>query len=195
MTRFVRWILPAVPVLALAGLGLAQDRTGEKATSVLDFKVKDIDGKEVDLAKYKGDVLLVVNVASQCGYTPQYAGLEALYEKYKERGFAVLGFPANEFGRQEPGTDPQIKTFCKTKYNVTFPMFSKIVVKGSSIHPLYRFLTGKETNPDFAGAIPWNFTKFLVDRKGKVVARFAPADEPESAKVTKAIESALAEEK
>jgi glutathione peroxidase len=195
MTRFARLVLSAVPVLVIAGIGLAQDRPGEKAKSVLDFKVKDIDGKEVDLSKYKGDVLLVVNVASKCGYTPQYEGLEAIYEKYKDRGFAVLGFPANEFGKQEPGTDEQIKTFCKTKFNVTFPMFSKIVVKGEGIHPLYQFLTDKQTDPDHAGAIPWNFTKFLVDRKGKVIARFEPADKPESAKVTKAIEAALAESK
>jgi glutathione peroxidase len=137
-------------------------------------------------------VLLLVNTASLCGYTDQYAGLESIYEKFKNRGFAVLAFPANEFGQQEPGTDAEIKSFCSSKYNVTFPLFAKIVVKGEGIHPLYQFLTSAETNPSFAGEIPWNFTKFLVNRKGEVIARFEPDDEPESTKVIGAIEKALA---
>ena len=167
----------------------------KKESSVLEFKVKDIDGKAVDLSKYKGEVLLIVNTASKCGLTPQYEALEALYEKNKEKGFAVLAFPANEFGHQEPGTDSEIKEFCTSKYNVTFPVFSKIVVKGKDIHPLYSFLTSKETDPKFAGEIKWNFAKFLVNRKGEVVARFEPGVKPDSAEVTKAIEAALAEAK
>src|SRR5262249_45882140 len=148
----------------------------------------NIDGKDVNLADYKGKVLLIVNVASKCGYTPQYEGLEAIYEKYQDKGFVVLGFPANEFGKQEPGTDAQIKEFCTSKYNVTFPMFSKIVVKGDGLHPLYKFLTSKTTNPTYSGDIPWNFTKFLVGRDGKIVARFEPKDKPEDSKVTASIE-------
>jgi len=161
------------------------------AKSVLDFKVRDIDGKDVKLKKYKGDVLLVVNVASKCGYTPQYEGLQATYAKYKDRGFAVLGFPANNFGSQEPGTETEIKEFCTSKYHVTFPMFAKISVKGDDQDPLYKFLTDKETNPDFAGDIKWNFSKFLVDRKGKVVARFEPKVKPDSEEVNAAIEKYL----
>jgi glutathione peroxidase len=194
MTR--RLSLLALPTaLLLVAAGPVQGQAPDKANSVLDFKVKDIDGKMVDLSHYKGDVLLIVNTASKCGYTPQYEGLETIYEKYKDRGFKVLAFPANEFGKQEPGTDPEIKDFCKKNYGVTFPVFSKIVVKGESIHPLYQFLTSKQTDPKFAGDIPWNFTKFLVNRKGEVVARFEPKDEPESPKVTKAIETALGEGK
>lgn len=166
-----------------------------KTKSVLDFKMKDIDGKEVALKKYKGDVLLIVNTASKCGYTPQYEGLETIYEKYKSQGFEVLGFPANNFGSQEPGTEAEIKEFCESKYKVTFPMFAKISVKGDDRHPLYSFLTDKETNPQFAGDISWNFNKFLVDRKGKVVARFSSKDTPESETVKTAIEKYLKEKK
>lgn len=191
--RFLAPMLCAVPAL-LIGVAASQAED-KKPMSVLDAKVKDIDGKNVDLAKYKGEVLLIVNTASQCGYTPQYKGLESVYEKYKDKGFEVLAFPANEFGAQEPGTDAEIKTFCTTKYNVTFPVFSKIVVKGPESHSLYKFLTSQETNSKFAGEIPWNFTKFLVNRKGEVIARFKPGDKPESAEVTSAIEKALAEAK
>jgi len=198
LNRIDPLILPAIALLSLSlcvPRAVPADEPARKPTSVLDFQVKDIDGKDVDLSRYKGEVLLVVNTASQCGYTPQYQGLEALYKKYKGQGFEVLGFPANEFGQQEPGTNSEIKVFCSTNYNVTFPMFSKIVVKGKGIHPLYEFLTGRETDPKFAGAIPWNFTKFLVNRKGEVIARFQPGDEPESEKVTGAIEGALAQSK
>ncbi|MEO8043064.1 MAG: glutathione peroxidase [Acidobacteriota bacterium] len=160
--------------------------------SILDFKMKDIDGNDVKLKKYKGDVLLVVNTASKCGYTPQYEGLQATYEKYKDQGFYVLGFPANNFGGQEPGTEKEIKEFCESKYKVTFPMFAKISVKGADQDPLYAYLTGKETNPEFAGDITWNFNKFLIDRKGKIVARFSSKDKPESEAVTQAIEKYLA---
>jgi len=193
--RFASWALAALPLLMAAPIALAADRAGETPDSVLDFRVQDIDGREVDLSKYQGDVLLIVNTASKCGYTPQYSGLEDLYEKYKDQGFQVLAFPANEFKQQEPGTNLEIKTFCTTQYNVTFPIFSKIVVKGPGLHPLYRYLTSPETDPRFAGEIPWNFTKFLVNRQGQVIARFAPQDEPESPEVTRAIEAALAEKK
>jgi glutathione peroxidase len=192
--------LATLTLLAFAGLLLSRAVPAgaadeKKPSSVLDFKVQDIDGKAVDLSKYKGEVLLVVNTASKCGYTPQYKGLEEVYGKYKGQGFEVLAFPANEFGQQEPGANPEIKQFCTANYNVTFPLFSKIVVKGPGIHPLYQFLTSQDTDPKFAGDIPWNFAKFLVNRKGEVIARFAPGDKPESEKVTRAIEAALTESK
>ena len=157
--------------------------------SVHDFTLKSIDGQEVKLDAYKGKVALLVNVASRCGYTPQYEGLQALYSKYKDQGLVVLGFPANNFGSQEPGSNEEIKTFCSTKYKVTFPMFAKLSVKGDDIHPLYQFLTSTEAG--FAGEVQWNFGKFLVDKNGKVIARFASGDEPESSQVTQAIEQAL----
>jgi glutathione peroxidase len=190
--RAVPLLLAIVAVALSLPKAVPAGESNKKPASVLDFQVQDIDGKSVDLSKYKGEVLLIVNTASQCGYTPQYKGLEATYEKYKGQGFEVLAFPANEFGHQEPGSNSDIKNFCSANYNVTFPLFSKIVVKGEGIHPLYQFLTSKETNGKFAGDIPWNFTKFLVNRKGEVIARFEPKDKPESEKVTKAIESALA---
>ena len=166
-----------------------------KNNSILDFKMKDIDGREVKLKKYKGNVLLVVNTASKCGYTPQYESLQAIYDKYNSQGFYVLGFPANNFGGQEPGTEAEIKEFCTTKYKVTFPMFAKISVKGDDQDPLYKFLTGKETNPNFAGDITWNFNKFLIDKKGNVVARFSSKDKPDGEAVTAAIEKYLKENK
>jgi len=181
-------------LLALAPLAVVRAADdAKKPASVLDFKVKDIDGKEVDLAKYKGSVLLIVNTASQCGYTPQYKDLESIYEKYKDQGFQVLAFPANEFGAQEPGSNEEIKEFCSTKYKVSFPLFSKIVVKGKGIDPLYDFLTSEKTNPKHAGTIPWNFTKFLVNKKGEVIDRFQPKDKPTGESVTSAIDKALAE--
>jgi len=186
--------LAAGALMASQGL-FSSARADDKApSSVLDFHVKDIDGNNVDLAKFRGKVLLLVNTASQCGLTPQYEGLESLYEKYKAQGLEVLAFPANEFGMQEPGSNEQIKTFCSTNYNVTFPLFSKIVVKGEGIHPLYQFLTSKSTNPGHAGEISWNFAKFLVNRKGEVVARFDPKVKPESPEVQAAVEKALAEQ-
>ncbi|MBC7901719.1 MAG: glutathione peroxidase [Saprospiraceae bacterium] len=162
------------------------------AGSFYDFKVKDIDGKDVKLKKYKGSVLLVVNTASKCGYTPQYEGLQATFDKFKDQGLVVLGFPANNFGGQEPGTAAEIKEFCESKYKVTFPIFAKISVKGEDQDPLYTFLTSKETNPEFAGDITWNFNKFLIDRKGKIVARFTSKDTPTNETVTAAIEKYLA---
>jgi glutathione peroxidase len=160
-------------------------------TSVYDFTVRDIDGREVSLAEFKGKVLLIVNTASKCGFTPQYAGLQKLYEKYRERGFVILGFPANNFLGQEPGTEAEIKSFCSRNYGVTFPMFSKISVKGKNIHPLYRFLTGEDTNPDFAGAITWNFNKFLIGRDGRILNRFGSRVAPDDRELIAAIENAL----
>jgi len=148
--------------------------------SILDFTAKDIDGNEVSLRKHSGKVLLVVNVASQCGYTPQYKGLGALFKKYKERSSMILGFPSDNFGGQEPGSDSEIKSFCQTNFGVTFDMFSKISVKGRDQHPLHRFITAKETNPEFHGDVRWNFQKYLVDRNGKIIGRFASSVTPES---------------
>lgn len=159
--------------------------------SIYDFKVKDIDGKGVSLETFKGKVVLIVNVASKCGLTPQYEGLQTVYNKYKDRDFVVLGFPANNFKGQEPGTDAEIKEFCSVKFGVAFPMFSKISVLGDDMHPLYRYLTGEETNPGFSGDIRWNFDKFLFSKEGKVVARFSPKIKPESEEVINAIEKEL----
>ncbi|AGA28952.1 glutathione peroxidase [Singulisphaera acidiphila] len=192
--RTMPLMLVALSMLSVTW-SVSADEPAKKPTSVLSFQVNDIDGKPVDLSKYKGEVLLIVNTASQCGFTPQYEGLQAVYEKYKAQGFEVLAFPANEFGRQEPGSNAEIKTFCSSKFNVKFPIFSKIVVSGEGIHPVYQFLTEPETNPKFAGPISWNFAKFLVNRKGEVIARFLPKDAPESAKVIGEIEKALAEAK
>ena len=179
--------------LVLGFLVGASPIASSKTKSVLDFKMKDIDGKEVKLKKYKGDVLLIVNTASKCGYTPQYEGLQAIYTKYQSQGFTVLGFPANNFGGQEPGTASEIKEFCESKYKVKFPMFAKVSVKGEDQHPLFNFLTSKATNPQFAGDISWNFNKFLVNRKGQVVARFSSKDKPDGEAVTQAIEKYLKE--
>ena len=161
------------------------------ASNVLDFTLNLLDGKPAPLANYKGKVMLLVNVASQCGYTYQYEGLEKLYEKYKDQGFVIAGFPANNFGGQEPGTNEEIGTFCRSKYGVRFPMYGKISVKGADMAPLYQFLTGKDANPKTAGEIQWNFTKFLVDRSGKVIQRFEPPVEPLSKELESAVEAAL----
>lgn len=160
-------------------------------STIFDFSVETIDGKTVSLSEYKGSVVMIVNVASKCGFTPQYEGLQELYEQYKERGFTILGFPANNFLWQEPGSDEEIKSFCKINYGVTFPMFSKISVKGKDIHPLYEFLTSKETNPDYSGKITWNFNKFLIGRDGSIINRFDSKVEPKSDEVIKAVEEAL----
>jgi glutathione peroxidase len=160
---------------------------------VWQFTAKDIEGKTVNLGRYQGQVALIVNVASKCGNTPQYADMEALYEKYKEQGLVVLGFPANEFGAQEPGTNAEIKEFCEATYKVKFPMFSKIVVKGEGQDPLYKFLTNKETNPKFGGDIEWNFAKFLVNRKGEIIARIPARTKPTNPETVALIEKALAE--
>ncbi len=156
------------------------------ASSVHEFTLPSIDGAAAPLAAYKGKVVLIVNVASKCGYTPQYAGLEKLYETYKDKGFVILGFPANNFGAQEPGSNEEIKTFCSRNYNVTFPMYSKISVSGGDKAPLYQFLTGAA-----GGEIGWNFTKFLVDRNGKIISRFESKVTPDSSELVGAVEQAL----
>jgi glutathione peroxidase len=175
----------------ILALFLAAGMTAAHATSIYDFTMKSIDGQPVSLKSYSGKVVLLVNVASKCGFTPQYAGLEALYEKYKDRGFVIVGVPANNFGSQEPGTNEEIKKFCSNKYNVSFPMMSKVSVLGDDETPLYRFLTDKSENPQVGGDIKWNFTKFLFDREGKPVGRFEPNVTPDSPEVQAAIESAL----
>jgi glutathione peroxidase len=159
---------------------------------IYDYTLKSIDGQTVPLAQYHGKVLLVVNVASRCGFTPQYAALETLYEKYKDRGLVIVGVPANNFGGQEPGTNEEIKTFCSRKYHVSFPMMAKVSVKGEDKSPLYHFLTDKSLNPQIGGEIQWNFTKFLFDRNGQPVHRFEPDVTPDSPQVIGAVESALA---
>lgn len=169
--------------IALASAAVAAD-------SIYDIPLKDIDGKNTSLKPYQGKVLLIVNVASKCGFTPQYEALEAVYKKYKDQGLVVLGFPCNQFGQQEPGTDAEIKQFCTSKYDVTFPMFDKLEVNGANRNPLYVLLAG-EGSP-FPGNIGWNFTKFVIGRDGKILNRFASPVKPDSAEVTQAIEAALA---
>lgn len=164
------------------------DKTEAEPGKIYEFVVKTIAGQDKPLSDYRGRALLIVNVASLCGFTPQYEDLEALQAKFKDRGLSVLGFPANEFGAQEPGTDSEIASFCRTKYSVSFDLFSKIVVKGAGLHPLYRFLTMESGHN---GPIPWNFTKFLVARDGRVAARFGPGDGPLSKTVTSALEGLL----
>lgn len=163
------------------------------ADSIYDIPLKDIDGKDASLKSYKGKVLLIVNVASKCGLTPQYSALEAIHRKYKNQGFTVLGFPCNQFGAQEPGSNAEIKQFCSSKFDVTFPMFDKLNVNGESRHPLYVTLAG--TQSPFPGDIKWNFAKFLVGRDGKILARFEPSTKPDSSEVSRAIEAALAASK
>jgi len=177
-------------LLVLAALGFVS-ATAFAASSVYDFTLDSLTGTPTPLANFKGKVMLVVNVASQCGYTYQYEGLQALYMKYKDQGLVVAGFPANNFGAQEPGTNAEIGAFCKSKFGVTFPMFSKISVAGKDKAPLYQFLTDKAANPKTGGEIPWNFTKYLVDRDGKVLARFDSPVEPLSKELTSAVEAAL----
>jgi glutathione peroxidase len=171
-----------VPTAALCCFAV----TAFAASSIYDFTMNALNGTPTPLASFKGKLVLVVNVASQCGYTPQYEGLQALYAKYKDQGFVITGFPANNFGGQEPGTNEEIGAFCKSKFGVTFPMFSKISVLGSDKAPLYQFLTATG-----GGEIQWNFTKFLVDRNGKIVKRFEPPVEPLSRELVSAVEAAL----
>ena len=156
-----------------------------------DFSAKTIRGDDCDLSSFAGKVCLVVNVASQCGLTPQYDGLQRLYDEYREQGLEILGFPCNQFGSQEPGTEGEIATFCETNYAVGFPLFSKVEVNGAGADPLYQWLTGEDSKPDGAGDVAWNFAKFLINKDGRVVARFAPPTEPCSAEVKQEIEAAL----
>lgn len=165
--------------------------TDNTDSSVYNFNLKDIDGNEVSLEQYKGKVLMIVNVASKCGYTPQYEGLQKIYESYKDEGFVILGFPANNFKGQEPGSNEEIKQFCTLEYGVEFPMFSKVSVKGDDQADLFKYLTS-EPNPDFKGDIEWNFEKFLIGKDGSLVRRFRSAIKPESEEIAEAIEKELA---
>jgi len=178
-----------------AGLVWAQsEEAPEPVKSLYDFTLKDIDGKPVKLDAYKGKVLLIVNTASFCGYTPQYKDLMEIYKKYHEQGFEILAFPANDFKQQEPGTNDEIKEFCTTKYDVKFPLFSKISVIGDEQHPLFKYLTARP-NPDFTGDIQWNFEKFLIGRDGNLLHRFRSKTSPASPELTGAVEAALKAEK
>ena len=174
----------------LLGLVIIMAGSAFAASNIYDFTLPSIDGKPMPLADFKGKVILLVNVASRCGFTPQYTALESLYEKYKDQGFVIVAFPANNFGKQEPGTNEEIKTFCSRKYNVTFPLYSKVSVKGDDQTPLYQYLT-KQTDPSIAGEIKWNFTKFLVDRNGQVVQRFESKVTPDSKEIVNAIDKQL----
>jgi glutathione peroxidase len=182
--EFLSYFLAGVFVLMMVASAHAAPK------SIYDFTLPLLNGKDAPLASYKGKVVLVVNVASRCGFTPQYTALEATYEKYKDQGFVIIGFPANNFGGQEPGTNEEIAKFCTGKYSVTFPVYGKISVKGDDQAPLYSYLT-KDANPSVAGDIKWNFTKFLVDRDGNVVQRFESAVTPDSPEVIAAIEAQL----
>lgn len=183
----------AVGIAALAALcGPATALIARKAPTVHNFIVNNIDGKAVKLADYAGKVLLVVNVASECGYTPQYAGMQKLHEKYKDKGLRVLGFPANNFGGQEPGDAAAIKRFCSTRYKVTFDLFAKVSAGGADIHPFLKHLTA-DANPKLKGGIEWNFEKFLINKKGELIARFKSGVEPDADELVKAIEKALKE--
>jgi glutathione peroxidase len=175
--------------LILSALSPRRVLCAHAADSLYNIPLKDIDGKSTSLKEYEGKVMLIVNVASNCGYTPQYAGLEALHEKYKGRGFAVLGFPCNQFGGQEPGTNEEIKQFCSSKYRVSFPLFDKIEVNGPNRHPLYAVLAGRGS--PFPGDIKWNFNKFLIGRDGKILRLFDSKAKPDSAKLIQAVEKAL----
>ena len=180
--------LLALAVLAAVPTAVLAEGKEKKVSDVLNFKMKSIDGKDVDLSKYQGKVIMFVNVASKCGYTKQYKELQAIYKKYEKDGFVVIGVPANEFGKQEPGTDEEIATFCSSKYNVTFPLMSKVVVKGKGITPLYEKLTSSKK---YGGEIKWNFTKFIVGRNGEIVARFEPKVKPDDKEVIEVIEAEL----
>lgn len=187
-SRFLAALATALPLVASATVAAETTAQG-KPVSLYDFKVKTIDGQDASLAAYKGKALLIVNTASKCGYTPQYAGLEALYEKYKDRGLVVLAFPSNDFGGQEPGSNAQIKTFCELKYKTTFPLFEKIDVKGDAAAPLYKYLTGLPGKQ--GGEISWNFNKFLVAPDGTVVEHFDSKVDPTSPALTQKLEQVL----
>lgn len=181
---------PIVRPLSLLLLAFIMTSTPHLNASLLDIPVTDIDGKERRLSEFKGKVLLIVNVASKCGFTGQYEGLEEVYRKHKDAGLVVLGFPCNQFFGQEPGTEAEIKSFCRSKYDVTFPMFSKVDVKGDNQHPLFAALTGK-TSP-LPGKVSWNFNKFIIDRSGNLSARFGSMTKPSSDQLVKALKDALA---
>jgi glutathione peroxidase len=189
--RYSVLAVPAALLLVSATVAPADEKGDKRVPPVLNFKMKDITGKEVDLSRYQGKVLLIVNVASKCGCTPQYKALEQLHEKYGKDGLAIIGVPCNDFGGQEPGSEEEIVKFCKSKYDVKFDMMAKVTVKGDDTAPLYQYLTSKKTNPQFGGDIKWNFTKFLIGRNGEIVARYEPRTEPQTADVVKTIEGEL----
>ncbi len=180
----------AIPAASLAQEGQVFKTASTPTANIYQFTLADIDGNPLPLSRFQGKVLLLVNTASFCGNTPQYATLQGLYEEYRDQGLEILAFPANNFGRQEPGTNDEIKQFCFTKYSLTFPLFSKISVKGEDTHPLYRYLT--EQSP-FPGEVEWNFQKYLVDRKGKVIARYRPRTQPLSDQIVQDLQRALAQ--
>jgi glutathione peroxidase len=184
-------ILGLAAAVALAAACRADDKPKGDKVGPLDHKLEGLDGKELDLGQYKGKVVLLVNVASECGYTPQYKGLQGLHDTYSKAGLVIVGVPSNDFGKQEPGSNAEIKKFCDTNYKITFPMAAKVVVKGDKKAPLYKFLTEKETNPKFAGEVGWNFEKFLIGRKGEVVGRFKSSVEPDSEQLASAIKAEL----
>ena len=185
----MKYVVPFLVSMFATAPATGQTAKENSMPAFYTFTMKTIDGKDKPLIQYKGDVIMIVNVASFCGYTPQYRDLESLYESYKDKGFKILAFPANNFGAQEPGTNDQIKSFCETNYNVSFDLFSKISVKGNDQHPLYQYLT-KES--DFKGDIGWNFTKFLIDRKGNVVARYSTRVVPTAKEVQQKIDELIA---
>jgi len=172
-------------MLLLGGLQMVNAQT------IYDFDLMSPDGRELTLESFRGKVLMIVNTASKCGFTGQYKDLQEIYDRFADQGFVVLGFPANSFMNQEPGTNEEIIEFCQLNYGVSFPMFAKISVKGKDIHPLYKYLTSKDTNPHFGGSIGWNFTKFLVSKDGEIIDRYRPTTNPSDPKVIRAIEAAL----
>lgn len=185
-------LIASFGVLIMSTIGCEAEERAITGGSIHQFTMKNIDGVETPLSNYRGRVMLLVNVASQCGYTRQYANLEKLHDSFASKGLSILGFPANNFGGQEPGTDQEIKEFCSTKFNVTFDMFAKISVKGSDKHPLYGFLTSGGGNGDLSGEVGWNFEKFLIDKEGKIVKRFKSGVDPLSDELIKAIEQEIA---
>ena len=192
MTKFFAPLTLIGVVAVAASFSLAAERAVEKTSPALSFKMNSLDGKEVDLSQYQGQVVMIVNVASYCGNTPQYKQLEALHEKYGKEGLAVLGFPCNQFGGQEPGTAEDIQKFCTTKFQVSFPLFAKIEVNGDNACPLYKYLTALDAQTKGKGAVSWNFEKFVIGRNGEVVARFKPGTKPDAPEVLKVIEAELA---
>ena len=192
MFRFSVFAVLAAMLIAMALSSHADEKGAATVPAALNFKMKSLDGKEVDLSKYQGKVVLVVNVASKCGFTPQYEQLQALHEKYGPEGLAVLGFPCNQFKAHEPGTAQEIQEFCRINFGATFAMFAKIEVNGEGACPLYKHLTSLDTKPKGPGKIDWNFEKFIIGRNGKVVARFAPKTKPDAPEVIKVIEAELA---
>lgn len=188
------WLVGFAVLPTLTASAHAAEKGAKKVTSPLEFKMTGLDGNTVDLSQYKGKVVVFVNVASRCGYTPQYKGLQATYDKFSKDGLVIVGVPANDFGAQEPGSNVQIQEFCQKNYGVKFPMLAKVAVKGKDQCPLYQFLTSKETDPNHAGQVRWNFEKFVIGRDGQVVARFASDIDPESDSFQQAIRDQLSKQ-